>query len=277
MVETITSKKKKKPDENTEMSFWDHLDALRGHLFRSAVAVMGFSVLAFLNREIIFDKIILAPKDSSFITNRLLCRLGELLHIDSLCMSNYTIDIVNLNLSGQFSTHLSISFYVGVILAIPYVIWEIWRFLKPALYENERKHSRGAVLVMSVLFLLGVLFSYYVLVPITLNFFGTYKVSDLVVNQISLSSYIGTIVSVIFSVGIVFELPVFVYFLAKVGIVTPAFLRKSRKYMIVIILVVAAIITPPDIFSQILVSIPLLGLYELSILVASRTAREASE
>lgn len=277
MAETITSKKRNKIEENTEMSFWGHLDALRGHLFRSAIAIVGFSVLAFMNRELIFDKILLAPKDSAFITNRLLCKLGQFLRIDSLCMSDYKIELINLNLSGQFSTHLSISFYTGLLLAIPYVIWEIWRFLKPALYENEKKHSRGAVFVMSILFLLGVLFSYYVLVPITLNFFGTYRVSELVENQISLSSYIGTVVSVIFSVGIVFELPVFVYFLSKVGIVTPAFLKKSRKYMIVIILVIAAIITPPDIFSQILVSIPLLGLYELSILVASHTSREAKE
>lgn len=274
MAETVTSKQKKNQQTTNEMSFWDHLDALRGHLFRSAIAVVAFAILAFINRKIIFDDIILAPKESNFITNRLLCQLGNWLHIDGLCIGDYNIEIINLNLSGQFSTHMSISFFTGLILAFPYVLWEIWRFLKPALYDNERKHSRGAVLIMSLLFLTGILFSYFLIVPLTLNFFGTYKVSDLVANQISLSSYISTLVSVTFSVGIVFELPVFVFFLTKIGIVTPEFLRRSRKYMIVIILTIAAIITPPDIVSQILVSIPLLALYEVSIIVSSRISRQ---
>lgn len=274
MAETVTSKQKKNQQAPAEMSFWDHLDALRGHLFRSAIAVVGFAVLAFLNRKLIFDDIILAPKESAFITNQLLCKLGAWLKVNGLCIGDYNIEIINLNLSGQFSTHMSISFFAGLILAFPYILWEIWRFLKPALYENEKKHSRGAVLVMSLLFMTGILFSYFLIVPLTLNFFGTYKVSELVANQISLSSYISTLVSVTFSVGIVFELPVFIYFLTKVGIVTPDFLKRSRKYMIVIIITIAAIITPPDIFSQILVSIPLMALYEVSILVSSRISRK---
>lgn len=272
MAETLTSKKKAKQTE-TEMSFWGHLEALRGHLFRSAAVIITFAIVAFLNKEIIFDKIILAPKDSDFISNQLLCKLGEWLKITGLCLGDYNIELINLNLSGQFSTHMSISFFAGLILAFPYVIWEIWRFLKPALYENERKHSRGAVFIMTILFLTGISFSYFVLVPLTLNFLGTYQVSNLVANQISLSSYISTLVSVTFSVGLVFEFPVFVYFLARVGIISVDFLRRTRKYMIVVILIIAAIITPPDIFSQILVSIPLLGLYEISILVAARIKR----
>lgn len=275
MAETVSSKKNKNQEPPVEMSFWDHLDALRGHLFRSAIAVLVFSIAAFFNREFIFDKVILAPKESDFISNQLLCRLGTWLHIDGLCFDNFNIQIINLNLSGQFSTHMSISFFTGLILAFPYVIWEIWRFLKPALYPNERRYTRGAVFIMSALFLIGVLFSYFLIVPLTLNFFGTYKVSDMIANQISLSSYISTLVSVVFSVGIVFELPVFVYFLTKVGIVTPEFLRRTRKYMIVIILTIAAIITPPDILSQILVSIPLFALYEVSILVSSRISKKS--
>jgi sec-independent protein translocase protein TatC len=275
MAETVSSKKNKNQEPPVEMSFWDHLDALRGHLFRSAIAVLVFSIAAFFNREFIFDKVILAPKESNFISNQLLCRLGTWLHIDGLCFDNFNIQIINLNLSGQFSTHMSISFFTGLILAFPYVIWEIWRFLKPALYANERRYTRGAVFIMSALFLIGVLFSYFLIVPLTLNFFGTYKVSDMIANQISLSSYISTLVSVVFSVGIVFELPVFVYFLTKVGIVTPEFLRRTRKYMIVIILTIAAIITPPDILSQILVSIPLFALYEVSILVSSRISKKS--
>lgn len=273
MPETISSKKNKNQQPPVEMTFWEHLDALRGHLFRSALAILGFAILAFLNREIIFDKIILAPKESSFITNQILCKLGKWIHVDGLCIGDYNIEIINLNLSGQFSSHMSISFFSGLILASPYVIWEIWRFLKPALYEKERRHSRGAVLAMSLLFIIGVLFSYFLIVPLTLNFFGTYSISNMVVSQISLASYISTVVSVTFSLGVVFELPVFVYFLSKVGIITPDFLKRSRKYMIILIITIAAIITPPDIISQILVSIPLLALYELSIVISAKTSR----
>lgn len=277
MTETVTSKKLKNQPPPVEMTLWDHLDALRGHLFRSAIALIALSIVAFLNRKIIFDQIILAPKESTFITNRLLCKLGKWLNVDGLCLSELNIDIINLSLSGQFTTHMSISLFAGLILATPYIIWEVWRFMKPALYENEKRHSQGAVWIMSALFLTGVAFSYFLIVPLTLNFFGTYQVSEFVENQISLTSYISTVVSVTFSVGIVFELPVFVYFLTKVGIVTPAFLRRNRKYMIIIILTIAAIITPPDIFSQILVCIPLLGLYELSIMVSERALGKAQK
>lgn len=273
MAEMLTNKKKHPaPDPEKEMSFWDHLDALRGHVFRSAIAIVAMGVLAFVNREIIFDRIILAPKSSDFITNQLLCRLGNLLDVPSLCLGDMELNIININISGQFTTHIYISFFAGLIAAAPYVIWEIWRFIKPALYETERKHSSGAVWSMSLLFILGVLFSYYLIVPLTLSFFGSYQVSSAISNQISLASYISTVVSVTFSLGVVFELPVFVYFLTKVGIITPEFLKRNRKYTLVILLIIAAVITPPDIVSQILVTIPLYGLYELSILVSQRIA-----
>ncbi len=272
--------KKKSPKQEKvteEMSFWGHLDALRGSLFRSAIAIVILAIVAFVNREFIFDSIILAPKEPGFFTNRMLCRLSELVNIPALCLGNMKLDIININLSGQFTTHMYISMFAGLIVAAPYVIWEIWRFIRPALYENERKHSRGAVIVMSLLFILGVLFSYYLIVPLTLNFFGTYQVSESVNNQIALTSYISTVVSVTFSLGVVFELPVFIYFLAKVGIITDTFLRKNRKYMVVILLTISAIITPPDIISQILVCIPLYGLYELSIIVAKRAGKDKEE
>ncbi len=278
MPEPVSSKKKAAdPEPAEEMSFWGHLDALRGHLFRSALAIIVLGIVAFINREFIFDTLILAPKEPEFITNRLLCRLGEWAGVPSLCLGNLNLQIININLSGQFTTHMYISMFAGLIAAAPYVIWEIWRFIKPALYENERRHSRGAVWVMSLLFILGILFSYYLIVPLTLNFFGTYQVSDSINNQIALSSYISTVVSVTFSLGVVFELPVFVYFLTKVGIITPEFLARNRKYMLVILLTISAIITPPDIISQILVCIPLYGLYELSILTARRVARKRRE
>jgi sec-independent protein translocase protein TatC len=276
MPEVVTNKKKNPdPEPEMEMSFWDHLEALRGHLFRSAIAIIVLAIIAFLNREFIFDKLILAPKNTDFISNRLLCQLGKWANVPSLCMENFDLKIINYNISGQFTTHMYISFFAGMIVAAPYVIWEIWRFIKPALYEKERRHSTGAVLSMSLLFILGILFSYFVIVPLTLSFFGTYQVSNAVNNQFALSSYISTVVSVTFSLGVVFELPVFVYFLTKVGIITPEFLKRNRKYTLVILLIVAAVITPPDIISQILVTIPLYGLYELSILVSQRISKKA--
>lgn len=277
MPEVLTNKKNHPvPEPEVEMSFWDHLDALRGHLFRSAVAIVVLSLVAFFNREFIFDNIILAPKNTGFITNRLFCRIGEWMNMPSICPGELDLKIININLSGQFTTHMYISFFAGLIVAAPYVIWEIWRFIKPALYEKERKHSSGAVLSMSVLFILGVLFSYFLVVPLTLNFFGSYQVSEAVNNQIALSSYISTVVSVTFSLGVVFELPVFVYFLTKVGIITPEFLKRNRKYTLIVLLTIAAVITPPDIVSQILVTIPLYALYELSILVSMRISKHGS-
>jgi len=278
MPELITNKKKNPaPDPIAEMSFWDHLDALRGHMFRSVVAVFIMAIVAFLNRRIIFDEIILAPKEPEFITNVLLCRLGEWVGVPSLCLGNLKLEIININLSGQFTTHMYISMFAGLIVAAPYIIWEVWRFIKPALYEKEQKYSNGAVWSMSILFLFGVLFSYYLIVPLTLSFFGSYQVSESVNNTIALSSYISTVVSVTFALGVVFELPVFVYFLTKVGIITPEFLKKNRKYTLIVLLIISAVITPPDIISQILVAIPLYGLYELSILVSTRMSRQAKK
>jgi len=275
--EEESNKKKTKNSPAKEMSFWEHLEELRKRLFYSALAWVSLSTLAFIERDIIFDKIILAPKDSSFITYRLLCQLGAWLHVDSLCMQTMSLKIINYNLSGQFMTHMTISMVAGLILAVPFIFYQVWQFIKPALYEKERHYAFGAVYIMSGLFLLGVSFSYFVMVPWTLNFLGTYQVSAAVANQIALESYISTVVSVVFSVGIVFELPVVVYVLAKLGIVTPAFLRKNRKYAFIIVLIVAAIITPPDVFSQTIATIPLWALYEVSIIVAARVSPKNEE
>ena len=176
-------------------------------------------------------------------------------------------------MSGQFMMHVYISFVTGVILAFPFILNEIWMFVRPALRQNESKASRRGVIISSSLFFVGVLFSYFVIVPLTVNFFGTYQVSESVLNQISLNSYISTVVSTTFAVGVVFELPLVIYFLTKIGIVTPEFLKANRKYTLVILLIISAIITPPDVFSQILVCIPLMGLYELSIFVSSRIVK----
>jgi sec-independent protein translocase protein TatC len=274
MHEEISNKKKQQPVREKEMSFWEHLEELRKHLFRSLAAILILSVAAFLNKKIIFDYVVLAPKDESFITNRLLCKMGKKLSLDSLCFENLNLSIQNISMSGQFMTHLYISFISGLILAAPVVLWEMWRFIMPALHPNEKKYSRGAVLASTVLFYSGVLFSYFIIIPLTINFFGTYQISENIPNQIQLSSYISTIISVTIAVGLVFELPIIVYFLTRIGILTPSFMRKNRKYTIVLILIIAAIITPPDIFSQILVSIPLIGLYELSIGISNRVYKK---
>lgn len=275
MAEVVTNKKKTKDKKDEkEMSFWDHLEELRWHIVRSVAAVLIIAVVAFLNRHMVFDEIILAPKDSGFITNRLLCQLSEFLGVKALCLDNLSLSIINIRMSGQFLTHMYVSIIAGVILAFPYIIWEIWRFVRPALYAQEKKYSRGAVFVSSLLFLVGVFFSYFLIVPLTLHFLGTYQVSGNVENTISLSSYISTVVSVTFAVGIVFELPILVYFLTKIGLLTPDFMKKNRKYMIVILLLLSAIITPPDVFSQIMVVIPLMTLYELSISISKRVFRK---
>jgi len=271
----LKQNRKNSPDH--EMSFWDHLGELRRRLIRIVVSVLVMAILAFINRDFVFDKVILAPKDGDFITYRWLCRLGEWLHVDSLCMTETHIKLINYNLSGQFMTHMTISLVAGLILAMPYVFWQLWLFVKPALYEKERKYARSAVFIMSGLFVVGVLFSYYFMVPWTLNFLGTYQVSTLVDNQIALSSYISTVISVILSVGAVFELPVVIFVLAKIGLITPGFLKRNRKYAFIVVLIVAAIITPPDVFSQIIVTIPLWALYEASIIVANRVSPKETE
>jgi sec-independent protein translocase protein TatC len=264
--------KNKSKDTGKEMSFWDHLTELRKRLIRMVLAWIVMTVVAFSYSRFIFDKILLAPKDTSFITYKWLCKLGELIHVDSLCLPPMSLTIINLNLSGQFMTDMTVSMFAGLILAFPIIIFQLWQFVMPALYVTERRYARQAVFVMSFLFIIGILFSYYFMVPWTLNFLGTYQVSSMVANQISLSSYISTVTTTILSVGVVFELPVVVYVLAKIGIVTPEFLKKNRKYSFVIILIVAAIITPPDVFSQMMVTIPLYSLYEISILVAKRVS-----
>jgi sec-independent protein translocase protein TatC len=177
-------------------------------------------------------------------------------------------------MSGQLTTHIAVSMVSGVILAFPFVIWEFWRFFKPALHSNEKQHARGAVVATSFLFFMGVIFGYFMIVPLSIHFLASYQISGQVVNQIYVRSYIGTLTSIVLASGLIFELPILAFFLTKIGIITPSFLKTYRKYAIVIIFVIAAIITPPDIFSQILVAIPLLGLYEVSIWVSKIVMRK---
>ncbi len=275
------SKKENNPKENEKekdtMSFWGHLEALRGHLVRSAIAIVIFAIGAFIAKEIIFDLIILAPKEPWFITNRLLCQLAEMVNTPALCINQNPVQLINIDLAGQFKTHIVVSLIAGVIVAFPYILWEFWRFIMPALHPNEKANSRGAVFITSFLFLSGVCFSYFIIAPLTINFLGGYQVSSLVANQVALKSYISTVTVVTFATGIVFELPVIVYFLSRVGLLTPEFMKRNRKTAFILILVVSAIITPPDVFSQILVGIPLYILYEISIGVSRRVNKQRDE
>lgn len=264
---------RKKSDKENEMTFLEHLEELRWHIIRSFLSVFVMAIVAFIFKDIIFDKIILAPKDPDFLTNRLLCSLGEMVDIKALCINNKPFDIINIKMAGQFTTHIAISLIAGVIIAFPYIFWEFWRFFRPALYENEYSHARGAVFFSSVLFLTGVLFGYFIIAPLSIHFLSSYTVSEQVSNQIFLRSYIGTITSISLASGVIFELPIVIYFLSRIGLVTPVFLKKYRRHSIVVILLLAAIITPPDIFSQVLVCLPLLVLYEISIFISRRVER----
>lgn len=270
-------KKKNSNGGEREMTFLEHLEELRWHLIRSLIAVVTGAVVAFIFKDIIFDHIILAPNNPGFITNRLLCRLAEIVNTPALCINQTPIELISIKMSGQFTTHINISLVSGLIIAFPYIFWEFWSFFRPALYEKERRHARGAVFFASLLFMIGILFGFFVIIPLSINFLGSYSVSDLVTNQININSYIGSVTSVALAAGITFELPIVAFFLARIGVVTPEFMRKYRKHAIVIILVLAAIITPPDVFSQILVTLPLLVLYEVSIFIAARVIRKRKE
>ncbi len=261
---------KNNQNEEGEMNFMDHLVVLRGTLFRSALAVTVGFFIVFLNREFVFDHIVFAPKSTDFITYKLLCKLGYLLHIKDLCLPPVDLRLVNTELSGQFTMHFFIAFIGGMIIAMPYIVWELWRFISPALSPKESSNSRGAVIIISLLFFIGVLFSYFVSVPWAINFLASYKISASVDNFITIDSYISSISMLILSGGLIFEMPLIVYFLSKVGIVTPVLMIKYRRYAIVVIFIIAAIITPPDVFSQCIMAIPLLLLYEISIIVSKR-------
>ena len=256
------------------MSFLEHLEELRWHIVRSAVSILVFAIIAFICSGFIVDGVLLAPKNPEFFTNRMLCRLSEFLHTPHLCINSAPLKMQNIKIAGQFSANIMIALYAGLIVSFPYIIWELWRFISPALYENERKYARGSVGWISVLFFMGALFGYFVIVPLTVHFLGGWQVSQEIANQIDLDSYFGTISFIPFATGIIFELPVLMIFLTKVGLITPAFMITYRKHAIIVLMCVAAVITPPDIFSMILVVMPLVILYEVSILLTKRTAKK---
>jgi len=257
-------------DTKSEMSFLQHLESLRWHLVRSAIGIVLLASAFFYYKEFVFGTIIFGPMQADFLTYRALCKVSHLAGLgDSLCMQNISFELVSLDLSGQFTTHIWVSLIGGLMAGSPYVLWELWRFVRPALHEKERKHTTGVVFFASLLFVSGVLFSYYIIVPMTINFLGNYQVSPLVKNTISIDSYISTVTVLTLIMGLVFELPIVVFFLTKIGILGPAFMRKNRRYAVVIVLVLAAVITPSsDISTLLIVASPLYILYEASIFVS---------
>jgi sec-independent protein translocase protein TatC len=268
--------------EKGEMSFLDHLEELRWHLIRSVIAMIVFTVIAFIEVRWIFSNIILAPAKSDFFTWKVLCKLGNAINKPDLCIADIPLELQSRFMTGQFTITIIAAFVIGLIFSFPYIVWEIWRFVKPGLHKREQNSSTGIVLIVSFLFALGISFGYYVIAPLMVYIMVNYRISDLIVNQFDITSYVSTFVTLVFGSGLLFQLPVVIYFLSKFGIVTPTFLRKYRKHAIVVILVVAAIITPPDPLSQILITIPLYMLFEISILISSnvernRKKREAEE
>lgn len=261
--------------KQAEMSFLDHLEVLRWHLIRSAAAILVFAIAAFVGKEIVFDEIILGPQRVDFFTYKAMCKLSDLLGMsDALCISDMPFSLMNINMAGQFTTHLWVAFVGGLIVAFPYILWEFWRFVKPALQLTEKKYARGVVFFASVLFMMGVAFGYYLIAPLSVHFLGSYQVSSSVPNQIGLNSYISTVTTIVLAGGLIFELPILVYFLTKIGLLSPESMRTYRKHAFVATLIVSAIITPPDISSQILVALPLVVLYEISIKIAARVIKK---
>ena len=256
------------------MSFIDHLEELRWHIIRAAIAVLVFTTIAFLNKDFLFGKLILGPAHNDFWTYRMFCKLGQAFGSDDLCGDKVHFVLQSRQMSGQLTLHISAAFIAGICLTFPYLFWELWRFIKPGLYPHERKNSRGAVFFVSVLFLIGLLFGYFIAAPLSIQFLASYVVDSSIENQFDIDSYLSTLTTMTLSCAFVFELPMIVFFLAKAGIVTPELMRLYRKHAIVVILIIAAIITPPDISAQIIVTIPILLLYELSIYIAHVVKRD---
>jgi len=270
--------KKKNTKSPDEMSFLDHLEELRWHLIRSVAAVVILGCVAFVFSRFIFDVIIFAPSRMDFPTYRFFCDIATSLGFDSaFCKDKLPFSIQSRTMGGQFSADIWTSIYVGFVIAFPYVLYELWKFISPGLHPKERQHSRGFILVASMLFFMGVLFGYYVVAPLSINFLGTYQVSEIVLNEFDIDSYIGNVRTSVLACGVLFELPIIIYFLTKVGIVTPEILKKYRKIALVVVLILSAVITPPDVTSQIIVALPVILLYQVSIYISKVVLRREAK
>lgn len=257
-----------------EMSFLDHLEDLRWHLIRICGAVILVGTLAFIFSRFIFNSIIFAPLHMSFPTYDFLCKMATLMNLDTtFCNEKIPLILQNRTMAGQFSADIWTAILGGFIISFPYIIYQLWKFVSPGLHSEERKYSRGFIIISSLLFFTGVLFGYYIVTPLSINFLANYSISEMVDNQIDISSYIALVRSSALASGLIFELPIIIYFFTKIGLVTPEILKKYRKYALVIVLILSAIITPPDIASQVIVAIPILILYQVSILISRIVVR----
>ncbi len=269
---------KTKDTNPDEMSFLDHLEELRWHLIRSVTAIVIISSAAMLMSDFIFDTVLFGPKSMDFPTYRFLCKIGTSMGIDSdFCADELPFIIINREMSGQFSAFIWTSIWVGFIVGFPYLLYEMWKFISPGLHPSERKHSKGFIFSASLLFFSGALFGYYLVAPLSINFLGTFTVSGQVGNNIDLTSFTSTIRTSVIACGLIFELPIIVYFLTKVGLVTPEILKKYRKISLVVVLILSAVVTPPDVVSQILVALPILVLYQISIYISKRVLKSEAK
>lgn len=261
----------KEPKSGKEMSFIEHIEELRWHLIRALGAIAVFTIASFFLLDFVYNNIILGPSKPDFWTYRMMCKLGDLVGVKGLCIEKFDFILINTEVSGQFAMAMMSGLIMGLMFAFPYAFYEIWRFVKPGLKESERSAARFAVFWVSLLFFMGVFFGYYIVAPLAINFLANFQLDPSIKNQFTIDSYISILATMTLACGITFQLPVAVYVLSLLGIMTPSFMRTYRRHALVVILIVAAIITPsPDITSQFLVALPLTLLYEVSILVSAR-------
>ena len=260
------------------MSFLEHLEDLRWHLLRSIVAILIAALAAFLAKNFVFDVLLFGPKKTDFLTYKLLCQASNFLGFDeSFCIAELPFRIQSRTMAGQFSAHIWTSITLGFVVAFPYVIYQFWKFISPGLYTHEKRTASGFISISSLLFFIGVFFGYYVVTPLSIRFLGTYTVSAEIFNDFDLNSYTALVRASVLASGLIFELPILVYFLTKVGLITPELMRKYRKMALVMVMFLSAVITPPDVASQIIVAIPVLILYELSIFISKRVVRNINK
>lgn len=266
---------RRRSETGAEMSFIDHLEALRWHIMRALMAILIGAIAVFMKMDFFFGKVVMGPADKDFITYRALCKFSNWVGLgDAMCMEEINLKLISTQMSSQFMMSFTIAFVGGFIIAFPYVFWEFWKFIRPALTEKEVRKTGGMIFWVSLLFFTGVAFGYFLIAPYTVNFFAAYTLSPMIANTFTVADYIDNIVSLVVGTGVVFQLPLAVYFLAKIGLVTAQFLRTYRKFAVVIILVLAAVITPPDVLSQLIVTVPLWFLYEISIGIAARVNKK---
>ena len=266
-----------KLEDQGEMSFLDHLEELRWHILRSLSAVVVFAIGLFLFHKSFFSHVIMAPTKEDFFSFKAFCKLSHSMGLgDNLCIKPAEFEVIAVGFGETFITAIKISIVSGLILAFPYILYEVWKFIKPGLYDKEVKHAKGFVGICSFLFLIGILFGYYIITPFGVNFLMSFTLPE-VINKPTLASYIGYLVMFTVPAGIIFELPVVVYFLAKIGLVTAEGMKKYRRHAIIGILLLSAFLTPPDVVTQFLIGVPLYFLYEISIIIAKRVQKQEAK